>query len=82
MPGNVDLDTLTKEQLKHLVEVRGKALMMHNQADGALIEKLEAETVTIGDVARYITAKNEILSAQMVTEEEIMGLGKAAPLAN
>lgn len=80
MNGNIDLNELSKEQLISMVQVRGQALAMHNHADAVLLEKLEQDRLESGDLEKYITAKNEILSGLMQAEEEIMGGDK--PLAN
>lgn len=80
MSENLDLNGLTKEQLIHLVQVRGQALGFHHQADAVLMEKLEQDRLESGDLEKYITAKNGILSGLMQAEEQI--IGGAKPLAN
>ena len=80
MSDTIDLNDLSKEQLIHLVQVRGQALGFHHQADEVLMEKLEQDGLEKGDLENYITAKNGILSGLMQAEEQI--IGGAKPLAN
>ncbi len=80
MSDTIDLNDLSKEQLIHLVQVRQQALNFHHQADAVLMEKLEQDRLESGDLEKYITAKNGILSGLMEAEEQI--IGGAKPLAN
>lgn len=80
MSDTIDLNDLSKEQLVHMVQVRGQALDFHHKADEVLMEKLEQDQLESGDLEKYITAKTEILSGLMLAEEQI--IGGAKPLAN
>lgn len=81
MDTQIDLSSLTHEQLVFLVQVRGQALAMHSQADHVLFDKIETKTFQEGDLERYMTAKNDILHGLMTAEEQIIA-GHKKPLAN
>lgn len=81
MSDTVDFETLTSEQLIHLVQVRGQALSMHHAADHVMLEKLDGGTLSADDIKKYVIAKNEILHSLMTAEAQIIG-GRQNSLAN
>lgn len=73
MSGTVDLNTLTREQLVYLVQVRGQALEFNSNADRTFIEKLTGPDFTQADMNQYMEAKNAIALDFMAAEEQIIG---------
>lgn len=81
MEDEVDLNTLSHDQLVFLVQVRGQALAMHHDADTLLMEKLENGGLHEGELEKYVAAKNDILRGLMGAEEQILA-GCQNSLAN
>lgn len=73
MPGNTDLSALTREQLIHLVQVRGQALEFSWEAEGRFIEKLAGHECNEGYIEAYKEEKTSLWMQFMRTEEEIIG---------
>ncbi|SIQ23492.1 hypothetical protein SAMN05880590_102719 [Rhizobium sp. RU35A] len=79
MDTQIDLNTLSKEQLVFLVQVRGQALQMHCAADDKLIERGELSPQR---AEGFTKAKIDIMSGLMVAEEQILAGHEKPPLAN
>ncbi|MCY1668609.1 hypothetical protein [Rhizobium sp. SL86] len=82
MDTQIDLNTLSKEQLFFLVQVRGQALQMHRAADDRLFEIFEAGELTKDQAHRFMNAKLEILGSLAIAEEQILAGYQAPPVAN
>lgn len=73
MPGNIDLNALTKEQLINLVQVRELALSFNSDTDRKFVEKLSNHDCNERYIEAYKEEKTSLWMQFMRTEEEIIG---------